>query len=42
MQYRNKWTDVPDIDIPDEDQDKSISNMESELDNIWKEFITHS
>jgi TnpA family transposase len=42
MQYRNKWTDIPDIDITDEEQDKSISNMESELDNIWKEFIIHT
>jgi TnpA family transposase len=41
-QYRNKWSEVPDIDIADEDRDKSISNMESELDNIWKEFIIHT
>lgn len=41
-QYRNKWTDVPDIDIGDEDRDKSVSNMESELDNIWKEFTIHT
>ena len=41
MQYRNKWNDVPDIDIDDNDRDKSVSNMESELDNIWKEFTIH-
>jgi TnpA family transposase len=41
MQYRNKWNDVPDIDIDDKDRDKSVSNMESELDNIWKEFTIH-
>ncbi len=41
-QYRNKWTDVPDIDIDDEDRDKSFSNMESELDNNWKEFTIHT
>ena len=42
MQYRNKWNDVPDIDIDDGDRDKSVSNMESELDNIWKEFIIYT
>jgi hypothetical protein len=42
MQYRNKWTDVPDIDIDDEDRDKSVSKMESELDDIWKEFTIHT
>jgi TnpA family transposase len=42
MQYRNKWNDVPNIDIDDENRNKSISNMESELDNIWKEFTIYT
>jgi hypothetical protein len=42
MRYRNKWTDVPDIDIKEQDSDKYVDNMKSEFDNIWKEFILHA
>jgi TnpA family transposase len=42
MQYRNKWTDVPYIDIKEQDSDKYVDNMKSEFDNIWKEFILHA
>lgn len=42
MQYRNKWTDVSDIDIDDENQDRYVRNMKSDLDNIWKEFTTYT
>ena len=42
MQYRNKWTDVPYIDIKEQDSDKYVDEMKSELDNMWKEFILHA
>jgi TnpA family transposase len=42
MQYRNKWTDVPHIEIKEQDSDKYVDNMKSDLDNIWKEFILHA
>jgi len=42
IQYRNKWNDVPDIDIDEEKQKKSVNHMKSELENIWKEFILYA
>lgn len=41
IHYRNKWDDVSDIDIDEEKRKKSVDNMKSELENIWKEFITY-
>jgi TnpA family transposase len=41
IHYRNKWDDVSDIDIDEEKRKKSVDNMKSELENIWKEFIIY-
>jgi TnpA family transposase len=42
MRYRDKWTDVPDIDVGDADSDEYVGNMKSKLDNIWEEFIPYT
>jgi TnpA family transposase len=42
FRYRNKWTDVPDIDIEDVNLDEYVGKMKSELDNIWKEFTAYT
>jgi TnpA family transposase len=39
LKYRNKWDDVSNIDIDEEQRKKSVDNMKSDLENIWKEFI---
>lgn len=42
MRYRDKWTDVPDIEIADTNLDKYADSMKSELDNVWKAFATYA
>jgi TnpA family transposase len=42
IQYRNKWDDVSNIDIDEEQRKKSVDNMKSDLENIWKEFIVYA
>ena len=34
MRYRDKWTDVPDIEIADTNLDKYADSMKSERDNV--------
>jgi TnpA family transposase len=38
IQYRNKWDDVSNIDIDEEQRKKSVDNMKSDLENIWNKF----
>jgi hypothetical protein len=40
--YRDKWTDVPDIELGDADLDKHVSNIKSNLDNLWVDFTVYT
>jgi len=40
--YRDKWTDVPDIELGGADLDEHVSNIKSDLDNIWEEFTVYT